>query len=130
MPKKSEATFTEQFIRTRKPQEKQYQHRDASKPGLILRIYPSGKKSWLVEVERHVIRLVGDANNLTPKKAFADAKNMQTDHAKGKKVESKNKAAMTLGKFLNTHYRQHARGECKTPERGEQIVSTMAKAST
>jgi integrase len=125
MPKKSEVTFTEQFIRTRKPQEKQYQHRDASKPGLILRIYPSGKKSWLAEVERHVLRVVGDANDLMPKQAFADVKQMQTDHVNGKKIESKNKAAMTLGKFLKTDYRRHAREECKTPERGEQIVARL-----
>lgn len=125
MPKKSEVTFTEQFIRTRKPQETQYQHRDSSKPGLILRIYPSGKKSWLAEVERNVLRVIGDANDLTPRQAFAGTKKMQTENADGKKIDSKNRAAITLGKFLKTDYRQHAKEECKTPERGQQIVARL-----
>ena len=128
MPRKSEVTFTEQFVRSRKPKDKQYQHRDSSKPGLILRVYPSGKKSWLVEVERNVLRVVGDASDLMPKQAFIDARRMQTDHTKGKKIESRNKAALTLKKFLNTTYRQHVREECKTPQRGEQIVARLLHA--
>lgn len=125
MPRKSTVTFTEQFIRTLKPKKEQYQHRDATKPGLVVRIYPSGKKSYLVEVERDVLRIVGDVGGFTPKQAFAEAKRMQTDQAKGKKIESKRKAVMTLGRFLKIDYRNHARVECKTPERGEQIVARL-----
>jgi integrase len=95
---------------------------------MVLRVYPSGKRSWLVEVERHVLRVVGDANDLMPKQAFVEARRMQADHAKGKKIESRHKAALTLGKYLKSTYRQHVREECKTPQRGEQIVARLLHA--
>lgn len=141
MPKISTFTFTEQNVRNPWPpdqddvqpsskrkrgaQAKQYQRRDPSKPGLLLRVYPSGKKSWLAELERNVLRAVGDAKKLTPKEAWTKAREMQTDHANGRLVETKRIKALTLGGFLEEQYREHARSNCKTPERGDELVARL-----
>jgi integrase len=119
MPKRSEVTITDHFVRTAKPTEKQWQVRDAGKLGLILRVYPTGKKAYLMEVERNVIRTVGDGNQLTPKQAWTRAKKIQADYLDGKKGKT---SKLTLKGFIQGEYKDFA---VANGEHGEQEVTRM-----
>lgn len=119
MPKRSEVSITEHFVRTAKPAEKQWQVRDARKLGLILRVYPTGKKAYLMEVERNVIRTVGDGNQLTPKQAWTRAKKIQAGYLDGKRGQT---SKLTLKGFINGDYKDFAEAN---GDHGEQEVSRM-----
>lgn len=122
MPKRSEIEFDENTVKEYEPNENRYQIRDRLRPGLILRVMPTGTKTWLVELERNCIRKVGDANQLTLKSAWTRAKKMQGDHLNGKKIESSRSQCPTLEKFLKGKYLDFAKSNQKT---GEQNVARL-----
>jgi integrase len=107
MPRRSEIEFDENTVRTNHPRDTRYQLRDRLHKGLILRVLPTGTKSWLVEVERNVIRKVGDANSMTLAKARTKATRMQGEHSSGKKIKSSRLAPPTLKKFIEGRYAEH-----------------------
>ena len=114
MPKRSEIEFDENTVKTNKPKEKRYQIRDRLQKGLILRVMPTGTKTWLVEVERNVIRKVGDANDMTLSKARTKATAMQGKHVSGEKIKSSRSNCPTLEKFIEGKYREHVTANNKT----------------
>lgn len=114
MPKRSEIEFNSNTVKTAKPREKRYQLRDRSRRGLILRIMPTGTKTWLVELERGVIRKVGDAGTKTLGQAWTNAKAMQVDHANGKTVKSSRNQCPTLKKFIKGKYQDFVEANHKT----------------
>ena len=71
MPKRSKTEFNENTVKSNRPQEIRYQLRDRLRPGLILRIMPTGTKTWLIELERNCIRKVGDAHLLNLSQVLA-----------------------------------------------------------
>ena len=87
MPKLSNIRFNENTVKTSKPKDKVYELRDSGLQGLILRIQPTGKKTWRVALNRSIRRNVGDANILTLGQAKTKAKKMQSDFDEGKKIE-------------------------------------------
>jgi integrase len=114
MPKLSNIRFNENTVKTNKPKDKVYELRDSGLQGLILRIQPTGKKTWRVALDRITRRNVGDANLLTLGQAKTKAKKMQSDHADGKKIESKRNQCPTLQKFLTGKYQDYVEVQHKT----------------
>ncbi|MCH7507849.1 MAG: site-specific integrase [Proteobacteria bacterium] len=114
MPKRSKTEFNENTVKSNRPQEIRYQLRDRLRPGLILRIMPTGTKTWLIELERNCIRKVGDAHLLNLSQAWTKAKKMQGDHLNGKKIESSRSRCPTLQKFLTSKYQDFVEVQHKT----------------
>ena len=114
MPKRSETEFNENTVKGSKAKETRYQLRDRLRPGLILRIMPTGTKTWLAELERNCIRKVGDANLLNLSQAWTKAKKMQGDHLNGKTIKSSRNQCPTLQEFLTSKYQDFVEVEHKT----------------
>jgi len=114
MPKLSNIRFNENTVKANKPKEKVYELRDSGLQGLILRVQPTGKKTWRVAFNRNIRRNVGDANIMTLGQAKTKAKKMQSEFADGKKIESKRNQCPTLQKFLKGKYQDFAVVEHKT----------------
>jgi len=114
MPKLSNIRFNENIVKANKPKNKVFELRDSGLQGLILRIQPTGKKTWRVALDRNIRRNVGDANIMTLGQARTKAKKMQSEFADGKKIESKRNQCPTLQKFLKGKYQDHIEVQHKT----------------
>ena len=114
MPKRSETEFNENTVKSSKPRESRYQLRDRLRSGLILRIMPTGTKTWLIELERNCIRKVGDANLLNLTQAWTKAKKMQGDHLNGKTIKSSRSQCPVLEKYVEGKYLDFAIANQKT----------------
>jgi integrase len=114
MPKLSDIRFTENTAKSNKPKDKVYELRDSGVRGLILRVHPTGKKTWRVALDRRIRRNVGDANIMTLDRARTLAKKKQSDFAEGKKIESKRNQCPTLQKFLTGKYQDFVEVQHKT----------------
>jgi integrase len=116
MAKKPEA-FDEQTVRKAEAREKEYDIRDRggreSIPGLLLRVYPSGRKIYYAQVARGKRVKIGDAQLVTLKKARVDAKKVMGKAADGhdfqtERLQRKAADASTLGKFIDGDWSKHA----------------------
>jgi integrase len=125
MPKRSEIEFDENTVKVNKPREKRYQIRDRLHKGLILRVMPTGTKTWMVEVDRNVIRKVGDANKINLSQARIKATQMQAQHSKGEAIKSSRSTCPTLENFIDGKYRKHVTANNKT---GAADVSRLLSA--
>ena len=104
MPELSTTVITKSVIDRARPCEKTYEIRDAELRGFILRVYPSGKKVFVVQLERNKRRKVDDAALLTLTAARRKAKAMQVKHNSGEVVDSHRSATPTLKNFLEGKY--------------------------
>ncbi len=65
------AQFTKRLLATAEPRERPYEIRDTQMKGLILRVQPSGHKSWVIEWTRGKRRTLGAFSHLTLDQARA-----------------------------------------------------------
>ena len=89
-----------------KPQAKPYEIRDTDPKGLILRIQPSGVKSWVVEFERGKRRTIPNSGNITVEQAKVTARAWLADKDNGTlppAARGKSKP-MTLREFITDKY--------------------------
>ncbi len=114
MPKLSKIRFNENTVKVNRPKYKVFELRDSGLQGLILRIQPTGKKTWRVALDRNTRRNVGDASIMILGQARTKAKKMQSDFAEGKKIESKRQQCPTLEKYLRGKYLDFANANQKT----------------
>jgi integrase len=126
MPKRSEISFTEKTVKTNKPREKRYEIWDRQRPGLFLRIMPTGTKSYYVALNRKLFRKVGDANQLTLATAWTKAKKMMGKYEDGEKFRSSRDECTTLRKYLKGKYMDFAKANQKT---GEANVARLLSAA-
>jgi integrase len=64
MPKLSATRLNDRIVDRATPQDKPYEIRDAGQSGLVLRVQPSGRKSWVVQVNRATRRTIADASRV------------------------------------------------------------------
>jgi len=98
--------LTLRSIHGAKPLDRPYEIRDADLKGLLLRVQPSGVKSYVVELRRGVRRTVGSAQVVTLEQARVTARAWLAERDAGKLPEparGKNKP-LTLGEFIANHY--------------------------
>ncbi|MCL1633953.1 Arm DNA-binding domain-containing protein [Luteimonas sp. SX5] len=67
------AQLTKKLVTSAQPQDRPYELRDISIPGLIFRVQPSGYKAWIIEWSRGKRRTLGAFGHLTLEQARAHA---------------------------------------------------------
>ena len=128
MPKRSEIAFDGKTAQRLKLKEKRYEVWDKNHPGLLVRVSPSGAKNYYVALDRKTLRKIGDARVETLSGAWTKAKKLQGKFADGEKIKSNRSVCPTLKQFIDKQYRNHARANYKTPERGDQVADRILKA--
>lgn len=113
MPKRSAQYLTENIVEGAIPAEKPYELRDAGQPGLILRVQPSGAKTWYVSYTingRKTRKSIGSATRLTVKAARTKAKKPLAIAASGEDPFTKTKTSDTplFGVYLGGAYKKYA----------------------
>lgn len=105
MPK----TLTPRFIDSVKPESKPKEYHDSRQPGLILRVQPSGYKSFIAGYGRGKRVTLGRAGVMTLARARNAAREVLTAAEQGQPIPNpRTRGKMTLGEFLEREYRQWA----------------------
>ena len=90
--------------------EKPYEVRAERPQGLLLRVQPSGARTFYVQLARGLRRRIGPAGTFTLKQAEERAKKIILDPAA---FEKRTGAGLTLGDYLEHHYEDHALAKLK-----------------
>jgi integrase len=93
--------------------EKPYEVRADKPQGLLLRVQPSGSRTYYVQIGRGQRVRIGPAGTFTLKQAEERAKRILIDPASAAKKVG---AAATLSEYLDDHYKPHALAHMKTGE--------------
>lgn len=99
--------LTQHVVRGAKPKDQPYELRDDTLRGLILRVQPSGWKSYVVEYGRGRRLTLGRADVMTLAQARREAARILGEVAAGKTPTSRRKKTtgpLTLGGFIEGHY--------------------------
>ena len=104
MPKISETALTAGLVRAAKPKPSRYEIRDSVQRGLILRVYPSGRKMFVIQLERGRRRTIEDATLITVTNARNKARDFLTAHGNGETPESRRQKKATLNAYLSGQY--------------------------
>ena len=114
MPKRNAKHLTAEDVKRAKPKEKPYELRDAKEAGLLLRVQPSGVKSWVVvyTVDGKKTRsTLGDASKVTLGRARAKAKDKTSAADKGIDLAKDEREAnrALLGEYIKGAYAKYAK---------------------
>ena len=101
-----QALINNSLLRTLKPEEKPYDVRDTKLIGFMVRVYPSGIKSYVVEYARAKRITLGNTEVLTPAQARDMATDILAEVVKGGDPQADKKAAKvdTLKAYLAHEY--------------------------
>ena len=91
--------------------EKPYEVRAEKPMGLLLRVQPSGARTFYVQVGRGRRVRIGPAGTYTLKQAEEQAKKIILNPVQA--TAKKSGAALNLGEYLDQHYAEHARANLK-----------------
>jgi len=104
MPKRTNTRITDKTVR-HKPSDKPIEIRDCDLRGFILRIQPTGTKTYYLQLDRGKRSRIGDANVMTLTQARDEAKKRISNGKNGEVPESRIKSnTPTLKKFIDEHY--------------------------
>ena len=120
MPKLAAIRITDITIRTAKPKSSRYEIRDAQLTGFMLRISPSGNKTFYLQLERGKKRKIGDAKVMTLRRARKLALDVLNRHESGEEIESIRNKKPTLNEYLSGTYMDWA---TQNRKRGREIVN-------
>lgn len=117
MATKRKQSLSQDAVAALKPEEKPYEIRDSRLPGFILRVQPSGVKTYYCEYARGRRSRIGRAPGVTPKGARARAKKILGDPPTD--AERKARKTPTFDVFLEAEYgpwaeTHHRDGEAST----------------
>ena len=104
MPKLAAIRITDLTIRTAKPKSSRYEIRDSQLTGFMLRVSPSGSKTFYVQLERGKKRKIGDAKIMKLRRARTLALDMLNRHEAGEEIDSVRNKKPTLGEYLSGTY--------------------------
>jgi len=122
MPKLAAIHITDLTIRTAKPRSSRYEIRDAKLTGFMLRISPSGSKTFYVQLERGKKRKIGNAKIMKLRRARNLALDVLNRHEDGEEIESIRNKKPTLNEFLAGTYLDWA---IQNRKQGSLIVNRM-----
>ncbi len=125
MPRLSKTQTTDRTIRTATPNDHRYEIRASALTGFMLRVSPSGKKLFYVQLERGRKIKIGDASIMMLTRARKLALKKLNQQEAGEKVESSRTAKPTLDKFLDKTYLPWA---IQHQKRGAETVARMKSA--
>ena len=106
MPKEASHKLTETFVNSQHPPESRREIRDSELTGFMLRLEPSGRKTYYMQFDRTHKRKVGNAEVLELKIARNKAKVMLGDFIAGtdKREQEKKVKRLNLREFLKDEY--------------------------
>jgi len=125
MPKLAAIRITDLTIRTAKPKSSRYEIRDSQLTGFMLRISPSGSKTFYVQLERGKKRKIGNAKIMKLKRARKLGLDMLNRHEDGEEIESIRNKKPTLKEYLDGTYMDWA---TQNRKRGREIVNSIIHA--
>jgi integrase len=105
MPKLSSKVISDLTVRSARPKAARYEIRDAELRGFMLRVSPSGSKSWYVQLDRVHKQKIGDARVLTASMARYRARDL-LQRASRLQFEASAARPLTLGSYLSGPYSQ------------------------
>jgi integrase len=108
MPQLTATRVTDKTIKSAKPKTSRYEIRDSALPGFMLRVSPSGTKTFYVQLERGVKRKIGNAAVMTLTQARSLALKMLQRHDAGEHIESRLDKQPTLEDFVKNTYQNWA----------------------
>lgn len=128
MPRRSKTRITDKSVR-RKPAEKPIEIRDCDLRGFILRIEPTGTKTFYAEWARGKRSRVGDANVMLLDRAREIARTTIANAKNGEVPEPQIRSRIpTLKKFIDEHYSDWAVANQKSGETNyKRILSAFAE---
>ena len=106
--------FTQKSLETLLPKDKPYIVRDDEVTGLVVKVYPTGLKTFFLNVrvgrtvDMFKLGLWPDLNVAIVREK---AKKMRADLAMGKNPKTKKKEGITLGKFFEIYMDRHGKGK-------------------
>lgn len=109
-----QAVLAGPLIKSLKPADKPYEIRDTRLKGLLLRVQPSGSKTFYVEYARGKRISLGRAEVLTPQQARDQAKEILADVYRGLDPAAKPAKQHTFGSFIDEEYSGWARANIRT----------------
>ncbi len=115
---RSKHTLSARLVETAKPQEKPYEIPDNSPRhgvrGLLMRVQPSGMRSFVVQLRRGQRVTIGRPPVMTLAMAREQAKKVIANG--GAIVEKQAEKRVTLGAFIDGEYAAHARAHLRAPD--------------
>ncbi|MHB8421519.1 MAG: tyrosine-type recombinase/integrase [Leptospirales bacterium] len=102
--------FTQKELETLLPKEKPYLVRDNEVPGLVVKVYSTGRKTFFLDVltdGKHDMFKIGVWPDLNVAMVREKAKKMRTDLAQGKNPKAEKKEGITLGEFFLVYMERH-----------------------
>ncbi len=120
-----QANITADLVKKLKPKTKPYEIRDTDLKGFILRIQPSGVKTYLVEYARHKRIGIAPANVMSAADARKEAGIKIADFVKGNDpMEAKRSGRQhTLESFIADIYQPWAESHLKEPKKFIHMIS-------
>lgn len=111
-----QAVLAGPLIKSLKPADKPYEIRDTRLKGLLLRVQPSGSKTYYVEYARGKRITLGRAEAVTPQQARDQAKEILADAYRGLDPLAAARQAKnhTFGSFIDEEYANWARANIRT----------------
>lgn len=105
-----QAAVTAELVKKLKPKPRPYEVWDTELKGFILRVQPSGIKTYIVEYARHRRITIAQTTELSAAKARDEARKDIADHVKGNDpIEARDTArAHTLESFVKDRYQEWA----------------------
>jgi integrase len=106
--------FTQKGLETLLPKDRPYIVRDDEITGLVVKVYPTGRKTFFLNVRigRTVDMFkLGIFPDLNVAQAREKAKKMRSDLAMGKNPKSERKEGITLGEFFEVYMERHGNGK-------------------
>ncbi|MCL4485639.1 MAG: site-specific integrase [Nitrospirae bacterium] len=102
--------FTQKGLEILLPEEKPYLVRDDEVKGLVVKVYPSGNKTFFLDVlvdRKHDMFKIGVWPDLNVAQVREKAKKMRADLAQGKNPKAEKKEGITLGEFFPVYMERH-----------------------
>ena len=126
MPKRSKVRINGRTVSTAKRRDKAYEIRDRDLRGFLLRISPTGTKTYYAQWARGRRSRIGDAHIMTPERARKIAEQKLAAGKRGEEPEPqlRNKVPL-LGKYLDVRYGPYAE---QTQKAGPANVQRMRGA--
>jgi integrase len=104
MPRVSATRITDTTIKSAKPKTHRYEIRDSAIQGFMLRVAPTGRKLFYVQLDRGIKRRIGDAGVMTLTKARKKALKLLERYEDGEKIKSRLDKNPTLEDFADGEY--------------------------
>lgn len=102
------------------PRDKPYKIWDSIMPGLVLRVQPTGRRSWVVVKDRNSTRTIGTYPAITVEMAREKARQILSGED-----EVKAATVPTLNQFIDQYYREHLQAHVTRHREQESMIARI-----